>query len=53
MLELPRKTKDNLKARLDLKDMGIRHTLHPEKKGDDKTCHDLVLQWFQKKRIVS
>ena len=37
MLELPRKTKDNLKARLDLKDMGIRHTLHPEKRGDDKT----------------
>ncbi|XP_030963614.1 uncharacterized protein LOC115984741 [Quercus lobata] len=37
VLELPRKTKDNLKARLDLKDMGIRHTLHPEKRGDDKT----------------
>ena len=28
VLESPRKTKDNLKARLDLKDMGIRHTLH-------------------------
>ncbi|PKA45796.1 hypothetical protein AXF42_Ash018347 [Apostasia shenzhenica] len=30
-LNIDGKTKDNLKARLDLQDMGIRHHLHPQK----------------------
>ena len=38
LLNLDGKTKDNLKARQDLKDMGIRSKLHLEKVGNDKTC---------------
>ncbi|XP_038982201.1 uncharacterized protein LOC120110683 [Phoenix dactylifera] len=36
MLNLEGKTKDNLKARLDLKDMGIRQELHPKEQPNDK-----------------
>jgi hypothetical protein len=35
LLNLNRKTNDNLKARLDLELMGIRHELHPQKTGND------------------
>ena len=37
LLNLDGKTKDNLKARQDLKDMGIRSGLHLEKVGNDQT----------------
>ena len=37
LLSLDGKTKDNLKARQDLKDMGIKSELHLEKVGNDKT----------------
>ena len=37
LLNLDGKTKDNLKARQDLKDMGIRSELHLEKVGNDQT----------------
>ncbi|XP_030951560.1 uncharacterized protein LOC115975061 [Quercus lobata] len=37
LLNLDGKTKDNLKARQDLKDMGIRSGLHLEKFGNDQT----------------
>ncbi|XP_020106666.1 uncharacterized protein LOC109722900 [Ananas comosus] len=36
MLNISGRTKDNLKARLDLKDMGIRHDLHPEVMPNNK-----------------
>ena len=36
-MNLDGKTKDNLKARQDLKDMGIRSELHLEKVGNDQT----------------
>ncbi len=36
LLNLDGKTKDNLKARLDLKDMGIRQELHPTELANDK-----------------
>ncbi|XP_038972262.1 uncharacterized protein LOC120104718 [Phoenix dactylifera] len=36
MLNLEGKTKDNLKARLDLKDMGIRQELHLKEQPNDK-----------------
>ena len=35
LLNLDGKTKDNLKARQDLKDMGLRSELHLEKVGND------------------
>ena len=35
LLNLDGKTKDNLKARQDLKDMGIRSGIHLEKFGND------------------
>ena len=38
LLNLDGKTKDNLKAHQDLKDMGIRSELHLEKVGNDQTC---------------
>ena len=38
LLNLEGKTKDNLKACQDLKDMGIRSELHLEKVGNDQTC---------------
>ena len=34
VMNIPRKTKDNLKSRLDLVEMGIRKCLHPTKVGD-------------------
>ena len=37
LLNLDGKTKDSLKARQDLKDMGIRSELHLENVGNDKT----------------
>ena len=37
LLNLDGKTKDNLNARQDLKDMGIRSELHLEKTGNGKT----------------
>ena len=37
LLNLDGKTKDNLKARQDLKDIGIRSELHLKKVGKDKT----------------
>ena len=37
LLNLDRKTKDNLKARQDLKDIDIRSELHLEKVGNDQT----------------
>ena len=37
LLNLNRKTKDNLKARLDLELMGIRRELHPQKTGSNKS----------------
>ena len=37
LLNLDGTTKDNLKARQDLKNMGIRSELHLEKVGNDKT----------------
>ena len=37
VLNLDGKTKDNLKAHQDLKDMSIRSELHLEKVGNDKT----------------
>ena len=37
LLNLDSKKKDNLKARQDLKNMGIRSELHLEKVGNDKT----------------
>ena len=37
LLSLDGKTKDNLKARQYLKDMGIKSELHLEKVGNDKT----------------
>ena len=37
LLNLDGKTNDNLKARQDLKDMGIRSEIHLEKVGNDKT----------------
>ena len=37
LLNLNRKTKDNLKARLDLELMGIRRELHPQKTRNDKS----------------
>ena len=37
LLNLDGKTKDNLKAHQDLKDMGIRSELHLEKFGNDQT----------------
>jgi hypothetical protein len=37
LLNLNCKTKDNLKARLDLELMGIRHELHPQKTRNDKS----------------
>ena len=37
LLNLDGKTKDNLKARQDLKDMGIRSKLYLENVGNDKT----------------
>ena len=37
LLNLNRKTNDNLKARLDLELMGIRRELHPQKTGNDKS----------------
>uniref|UniRef100_A0A2N9G202 DUF4218 domain-containing protein n=1 Tax=Fagus sylvatica TaxID=28930 RepID=A0A2N9G202_FAGSY len=36
LLNVAKKTKDNLKARFDLQDMGIRSELHPEECGNDK-----------------
>ena len=38
LLNLDGKTKDNLKAHQDLKDMGIRSELHLEKVRNDQTC---------------
>ena len=35
LLNLDGKTKDNLKARQDLKDIGLRSKLHLEKVGND------------------
>ena len=37
LLNLDGKTKDSLKARQDLKDMGIRSEFHLENVGNDKT----------------
>ena len=37
ILNLDGKTKDNMKARLDLKEMGIRHELHPQVLANDRT----------------
>ena len=43
LLNLDGKTKDNLKARQDLKDMGIRSELHLKKVGNDQNvCHILL-----------
>jgi hypothetical protein len=36
LLNLDGKPKDNLKARLDLKELGIRHGLHPQELADGK-----------------
>ena len=38
LLNLDGKTKDNLKARQDLKDMGIRSKFHLENVRNDQTC---------------
>ena len=40
LLNLDGKTKDNLKARQDLKDMSIRSEFHLEKVGNDQTRID-------------
>lgn len=36
LLEIDKKLKDNVKARLDLKDMGIRKSLHPKFMANDR-----------------
>ena len=42
LLNLDGKTKDNLKARQDLKDMDIRSELHLERVGIKHVCHMLA-----------
>lgn len=37
LLNMDGKTKDNMKARLDLQDMGLRDELHPQKRSFNKT----------------
>ncbi|GMQ10336.1 hypothetical protein CsSME_00053380 [Camellia sinensis var. sinensis] len=54
LLNLDGKTKDNLKARLDLQEMGIRRELHPQKISSSKTylppaCFSMIL----KRKITS
>lgn len=44
MLNIVGRTKDNLKARLDLKDIGIRHDLHPKVLPNNKT--HLPAAWY-------
>ncbi|GMP88319.1 hypothetical protein CsSME_00040354 [Camellia sinensis var. sinensis] len=49
LLNLDGKTKDNLKARLDLQEMGIRRELHPQKISSNKTylppaCFSMILK---------
>ncbi|XP_028120026.1 uncharacterized protein LOC114317487 [Camellia sinensis] len=49
LLNLDGKTKDNLKARLDLQEMGIRRELHPQKISSNKiylppACFSMILK---------
>ena len=37
ILNLDEKSKDNMKVRLDLKEMGIQHVLHPQVHPNDGT----------------
>ena len=46
IMDINEKTKDNLKARLDLQEMGLKHTLHPWTSEDGRTyirpvCHTM------------
>ena len=54
ILNLDGKTKDNMKARLDLKEMGIRHELHPQVLANDRTISLMhVIQCLVEKKISS
>ncbi|GAA0168887.1 hypothetical protein LIER_40666 [Lithospermum erythrorhizon] len=43
-LDIPGKSKDHHKARLDLQEMGIRPELHPQESGDDREHEEVVKQ---------
>nr|XP_043612588.1 uncharacterized protein LOC122584570 [Erigeron canadensis] len=53
LMNQDRKTKDHVKARLDLQEMGIRPELHPKVQITTKCIfHLLVSQWIKRERYI-